>query len=319
MIHLRRFLAHIVRLHPKGPMETSDSLTFCRDGAWNPRIFRCSSSLSVCVSGKSRQVRLKPPAPPQKWIHPCTRCKILTLKRTSIFGLTHVNIHDLSPSPPPPPLWPPSHSLPGRLSPIPVPLPFLLSFPGSFWSTKWGLEVTEWHVIMTYNDIKRAFYQPALADRTRRRKGGKVRNFNSYAALITCLQCFGTGTTPSFSVTTWQGEGRLCFFNFHLPSSPCTVYFFFEQIPASMIHLLPVFPPLPPRPLIHPLGAFPLSHQTAPPSNNPAKRTLIRNGWTALLIWKLIITLKKLISNLTITPKLTLFRSLCSYRSHIVN
>lgn len=114
-----------------------------------------------------------------------------------------------------------------RLSPILVPVPFLLSFPGSFWSTKWGLEVTEWHVIMTYNDIKRAFYQPALADRRTRRKGGEPRNFNSYAALITCLQCFGTGAAPSFSVTTWQGEGRLCFFNFHLPSSPCTVYFFF--------------------------------------------------------------------------------------------
>lgn len=326
-MHLRRFLAHIVRLHPKGLTETFVADRFVDVLSWwcmkSPDFSPQFLPVRLCFwKESSRQVETSCPTP----------------KMDSSMHEVQ-NAHAQAPID----FWPRAHKHPGfvsfaaaatmvtvslsawatcsRLSPIPVPLPFLLSFPGTFWSTKWGLEVTEWHVITTYNDIKRAFYQPALADGSTRRNGGKVRNFNSYAALITCLQCFGTGTAPSFSVTTWQREGRLCFFNFHLPSSPCTISFFFFFLANPCLHdsLTTRLSFLPPRPLIHPLSAFPLSHQTAPPSNNPAKRTLIRNGWTAPLIWKLIITLKKLISNSTITPKLPPFGSLCGYRSHIAN
>lgn len=76
--------------------------------------------------------------------------------------------------------------------------------------------------MMTYNEIKRLLPPWQIESHE---EDEERRHFYIQAPLIICWQYFGAGSAPSFLTVSRPGgeEGRQCFFNFHLPSSSCTI------------------------------------------------------------------------------------------------
>lgn len=146
------------------------------------RLFACDFRLC----GKSCQ---SDPGPLSfRWIQlqSCTRCKRRTLKRASIRPHTYKHAQSLS-LPVAPPISTPvllHCSCPSFF--FFVLYPPLLCFSPACCGAELELEVTAWHVIVTYNEIKkkkkRSFYHPALAGK--RGGGSKKRERHFYNYLL---------------------------------------------------------------------------------------------------------------------------------------
>lgn len=107
-----------------------------------------------------------------------------------------------------------------------------------------GILVIEWHMIMTYNAIKR-LSPPGLGRQDGRSKASRMDISTCMRLLLPAGSILALAPLHlSLCVMNWERKGREFFFNFHLPSRS----YLFYQIFTSMIYfhpaLLPSFSPI---------------------------------------------------------------------------
>lgn len=165
---------------------------------------------------KELSVRLRTSLP-SKWIQfqSCARCKMDMLKQTSPLHMQTLPI---------------ATSLLEYCSLFSFTLfcPFPHLFPSllrCLQRREW--RVTEWHTIMTNNEIKSPLLPNLGRQDERMWRGKMVEGITSiHGPLITCCQDFGAGTGPSFFFVSWAEKERWCFFNFSYLSYHLTFLLF---------------------------------------------------------------------------------------------
>lgn len=154
---------------------------------------------------KELSVRLRTSLP-SKWIQfqSCARCKMDTLKQTSPLHTQTLPIASLLEY--------------CSLFSLTLSCPFPHLFPSllrCLQRREW--RVTEWHTIMTNNEIKSPLL-PNLGRQDERMWRGKMGEGTTsiHGPLITCCQDFGAGTGPSFFFCVLSGERKVVFLQFLL-------------------------------------------------------------------------------------------------------